>query len=56
MQDKAILVYMKSIGPGWEDNLVKNLPYFEAVLAAMKAGYCVDQGKVFIAGTSSGAS
>jgi hypothetical protein len=30
-------------------------PYFDQVLAEVEAKYCVDKGKVFVAGTSSGA-
>jgi len=30
-------------------------PYFDQVMASVEATYCVDQGKVFAAGTSSGA-
>jgi hypothetical protein len=30
-------------------------PYFDAALAAVEKEYCVDQGKVYVAGTSSGA-
>lgn len=52
----AVTVYMKSIGPGWEqsDVLEKNVTYFRDVLALMKDEYCVDESHVFVAGVSSG--
>jgi polyhydroxybutyrate depolymerase len=52
MQDVAILVYMKSFDAGWDEG---DEPFFGDVLASMKAGYCVDESRVFVAGTSSGA-
>ena len=52
MQDAAILVYLKSIDSGWGD---ADEAVFGDVLATMKAGYCVDESRVFTAGTSSGA-
>lgn len=58
MSNVAILVYMKSFGPGWEqaENREKNARFFADVLARMKAEYCVDERRVFVAGTSSGAT
>jgi len=53
----AITVYMKSLGPGWEDNptpLMPNLKFFEDTVALMKSEYCVDEGRIFVAGVSSG--
>jgi hypothetical protein len=52
----AVTVYMKSIGEGWEqsDVLEKNVTYFQDVLAHMKAEYCIDESRIFIAGVSSG--
>lgn len=52
----AVTVYMKSIGQGWEQSevLEKNVTYFQDVLAHMKAEYCIDESRVFIAGVSSG--
>jgi polyhydroxybutyrate depolymerase len=57
MGDKAILVFMKSIGAGWEtDTRTQNLQYFGELLTAMKNEYCVDENRVLVAGTSSGAA
>ena len=58
MGDKAVLVYMKSITAGWEQAAVRqrNLQYFIEVVAMMKKEYCVDESRVFAAGTSSGAA
>jgi poly(3-hydroxybutyrate) depolymerase len=59
MQNDAILIYMKSFTDGWEnagtvrDN---NAQFFADVLAKMKTEYCVDEERVFAAGTSSGAA
>jgi polyhydroxybutyrate depolymerase len=52
MGDVAILVYMKSFDSGWGE---ADEPFFGDVLTSMKAGYCVDESRVFTAGTSSGA-
>lgn len=55
MQDKAVLVYMTALnGPGWDD-FDLNSTFFSAVLDKMLASYCIDPGRVFAAGTSSGA-
>jgi poly(3-hydroxybutyrate) depolymerase len=56
--DEAILVYMKSFTEGWEQPEVrdKNAAFFEKVLEQTKAEFCVDVERVFVAGTSSGAS
>jgi len=59
MQDESILVYIKSFTDGWpypasvRDD---NVELFEAVLDILEAEYCVDQNRIFVAGTSSGAS
>jgi polyhydroxybutyrate depolymerase len=52
----AVTVYMKSIGEGWEQSevLEKNVTYFQDVVAHMKAEYCIDESRIFIAGVSSG--
>jgi poly(3-hydroxybutyrate) depolymerase len=58
MQDQAVLVYMTSMGgDGWEGDGERelNVTFFETVLARMNDGYCIDQSRVFVAGTSSGA-
>lgn len=55
MQDKAVLVYMTALnGPGWDD-FDTNSAFFSTVLDHMLASYCIDPGRVFAAGTSSGA-
>jgi polyhydroxybutyrate depolymerase len=60
-----VLVYMQSLRTptnntmsGWESTEERegNVDFFEAVLAVVKAEYCIDQRRVFVAGTSSGAS
>jgi polyhydroxybutyrate depolymerase len=65
MKDEAVLVYMQSLREpldaeksGWESGAERedNAKFFELVLAELKANYCVDERRVFAAGTSSGAS
>lgn len=59
MEDQAILVYPKSVSAGWQDDASvrsRNLALFTALLDRMLAGYCVDVDRVFVAGTSSGAT
>jgi len=58
MEDEAILVYMTSLGgTGWEGDGERelNAEFFEKVLDRLVADYCVDEARVFAAGTSSGA-
>src|SRR5690606_22631770 len=57
MQNEAVLVYMRSTGEGWEQNEVReqNVDFFEAVLDSVLAETCIDESRVFVAGTSSGA-
>jgi poly(3-hydroxybutyrate) depolymerase len=54
----SVLVYMKSISVGWEQSAVvaKNTAYFSDVLAHMRSNYCIDESRVTVAGTSSGAA
>jgi poly(3-hydroxybutyrate) depolymerase len=55
MGDKAVLVYMTALnGPGWDD-FDLNSTFFSAVLDRVLATTCIDTGRVFAAGTSSGA-
>jgi polyhydroxybutyrate depolymerase len=56
-QPDAIQVYMRSFAAGWPDVAVReaNVRFFSLLLAELKAGYCVDQGRVIVSGTSSGA-
>ena len=57
MGDKAVLIFLKSIGAGWETTTrAQNLQMFTAILASLKTEYCVDENRVFVAGTSSGAA
>lgn len=58
MKEEAILVYMKSFSEGWEQEAVRdqNAKFFETLLARVEAEFCVDENRVFVAGTSSGAS
>lgn len=58
MQEHAILVYMTSLGgTGWEGDGEReiNVEFFQEVLASVSAEACVDESRVFAAGTSSGA-
>lgn len=58
MQDQAILVYMTSLGgTGWEGEGERelNVEFFQKVLDELSATACVDEARVFAAGTSSGA-
>lgn len=63
MKDVAILVYMTSLnGVGWEhvgapnDEREINVAFFTAVRDKINQTYCADDHRVFVAGTSSGAS
>jgi len=59
MEDEAILVYPRSVSAGWQDSTAvrdRNLALFTATLDRMLAEYCVEVGRVFVAGTSSGAT
>src|SRR5690606_6758279 len=58
MQNDAILIYMKSFSDGWEQDAVRdqNAKFFEDVLASVESELCVDENRVFVAGTSSGAA
>lgn len=52
----AVTVYMKSISAGWEQSAVleQNITFYQDVLKLMKAEYCIDESRVFVAGVSSG--
>jgi len=52
---QAVAVYMKSISAGWDTDLKRNTAYFSDVLARVKRDFCIDENRVFVAGTSSGA-
>jgi poly(3-hydroxybutyrate) depolymerase len=62
MSEEAVLVYMQSLrepddaSSGWEkpEERARNLPFFEQVLAQIETDYCVDEQRIFLAGTSSG--
>ena len=62
MGEEAVLVYMQSLrepsdtDSGWERPAERadNLQFFELVRAQIEADYCVDERRVFLAGTSSG--
>jgi polyhydroxybutyrate depolymerase len=58
LAEDAILVYQRSITPAWSDMGARdrNAALFEAVLDTMEAEYCVDKERVFVAGTSAGAT
>lgn len=58
-EDDTVLVYMTSLGgTGWEgqDERELNVTFFRTVLTRMKDEYCIDESRVFVAGTSSGAN
>ena len=58
MKDEAVLVYMTSLGgTGWEGEGEReiNVEFFNRVLDDLVAGACIDESRVFAAGTSSGA-
>src|SRR5690606_31684240 len=57
MGEEAVLVYMKSTGEGWEQNEVReqNVDFFETLLDTLIAEACIDESRIFVAGTSSGA-
>jgi poly(3-hydroxybutyrate) depolymerase len=62
MAEEAVLVYMQSLREpgdaksGWEGPTERaaNLQFFDLVRAQIAKDYCVDEGRVFLAGTSSG--
>jgi polyhydroxybutyrate depolymerase len=54
---KSITVFPKSIGPGWEypvNLLAPNIQFVKDVIAQMKTEYCIDEGRIFVSGVSSG--
>jgi polyhydroxybutyrate depolymerase len=58
MQDAAILVYMTALGgTGWEGDGEReiNVEFFTKVLDDLLVDACIDESRVFVAGTSSGA-
>jgi poly(3-hydroxybutyrate) depolymerase len=58
MGEDAIVVYPKSFTLGWEQPEIrdKNAQFFEALLNQIESDACVDERRVFVMGTSSGAS
>jgi polyhydroxybutyrate depolymerase len=58
---EAVLVYMQSLRAnavtegGWGDERENNAAFFEAVLDSVESEFCIDEKRVFVAGTSSGA-
>ncbi|HVJ20888.1 MAG TPA: hypothetical protein VM686_36005 [Polyangiaceae bacterium] len=65
MGEQALLVYMQSLREpidaemsGWESSEERdaNVEFFSSVLSVLEDEYCVDRSRVFVAGTSSGAS
>lgn len=55
--ESAVLVYMSSIGKGWEGDGEReiNVEFFRTMLANVEKDYCIDQRRVFVTGSSSGA-
>ncbi len=55
--NEAVLVYMSSIGTGWEGDGERevNVEFFQTMLTKMKNEYCIDENRVFVTGSSSGA-
>jgi len=60
MGEEAVLVYMQSLrepsdtDSGWERPAERagNLQFFEQVLAQIEADYCIEERRIFLAGTS----
>jgi polyhydroxybutyrate depolymerase len=56
LSNKSILVYPRSFGTSWTaETRDQNVAWFDDLLAHVKANYCVDEHKVYVMGTSSGA-
>lgn len=58
MENDAVLVYMTSLGgDGWEGDGERelNVEFFQKILDDLVAHACIDESRVFVAGTSSGA-
>lgn len=57
MENDVVLVYMKSVGTGWEQMEWRedNVAFFVALRAQLEGEFCIDTNRVFTAGTSSGA-
>jgi len=56
LADKSIVIYPRSFGTSWtNETREQNVTWFDDLLAYVKANYCVDEHKVFVMGTSSGA-
>lgn len=57
MRDKALLVFMQSFSFNWEGNdRNAHAQFFSDALAYMKTNFCVDESRVVVAGSSSGAT
>jgi polyhydroxybutyrate depolymerase len=58
LSSDAVLVYQRSLSPAWIDSGARdrNVAVFEALLDRMEAEYCVDSERIFVAGTSAGAT
>jgi poly(3-hydroxybutyrate) depolymerase len=53
-----VIVYLQSLDAGWwtpESGHTKELSFFDAVFDQVKRDYCVDEARVVLTGTSSGA-
>jgi poly(3-hydroxybutyrate) depolymerase len=56
LSPKSIVVYPRSFGTSWTaETRDQNVAWFDDLLAYVKANYCVDEHKVYVLGTSSGA-
>lgn len=56
LEPNAIVVYPKSFGTQWTGpERDQNVTWFDDLSAFVKANYCVDERRVFVLGTSSGA-
>lgn len=53
---RALMLYVKSVGQGWDrpEEFPSNLALFDALYSHVLANYCVDVGRVFAVGHSSG--
>jgi poly(3-hydroxybutyrate) depolymerase len=56
LEGNSIVIYPKSFGDDWTgDTREQNVTYFDDLLSFVKQNYCVDERRVYVVGTSSGA-
>ncbi len=54
-EKRYVMAYVKSIGSNWTQQLSDNFGRFDAVYAELTTKHCIDTGRVFAMGHSSGA-